>query len=200
MKYLIAYLLSGEAKTYHERLTRALAARYKIFPLHQKVLPHITIKPPFETDEEGIAEVERVLRAFAHNENAVPLSIRGFGHFGFKTAYLDTQKSSEATMLMRRAVKALNDNISWIPKYPHEGKKLHASVARFMDRVQSRRVARYLAKEHAQFDVAFDNVAILKKKDKAWEVMTVIPFRHAGGEWTVRNTLVGAGKDKVRIA
>ncbi len=183
MKYFVAYLLSGEAKTYHERLTRALAARYKIFPLHQKVTPHITIKPPFETDEEGIEEVERVLRAFAHNENAVPLSIRGFGHFGFKTAYLDTQKSSEATMLMRRAVKALNDNISWMPQYPHEGKKLHASVARFMDRVQARRVARYLAKENASFDVGFDNIAILRKKEKAWEVISVIPFTQKEKAW-----------------
>lgn len=184
-KYFVAYLLTGNAKTYHERLTRALANRYRIFPLHEKVSPHITIKPPFETDEEGIQEVERVLRAFAHGENAVPLSIRGFGHFGFKTAYLDTQKSSDATMLMRRAVKALNENISWMPKYPHEGKKLHASVARFMDRVQSRRVARYLAKENAAFDVVFDNVAILRKKDKTWEVISVIPFKHTSGDWAV---------------
>lgn len=182
-KYFVAHLLSGEAKAYHERLTRALAVRYKIFPLHVKIQPHITIKPPFETDEEGIVEVERVLRAFAHNEKVAPLYLRGFGHFGFKTAYLDTQKCSEATAIMRRALRALNENISWMPKIPREGNKLHASVARFMDRIQYRRVMRYLSKEHASFDVSFDNLAILGKKEKAWEVISVIPFVPEENAW-----------------
>jgi 2'-5' RNA ligase len=183
VKYFVAHLLSGEAKAYHERLTRALAARYRIFPLHEKVSPHITVKPPFETDEEGIKEVERVLRACAHSEHAVSLSIKGFGHFGFRTIYLDTQKNPDATALVRRVIRALNENISWMPKYPHEGNKLHASVARFMDRVQYRRVARYVAKETADFKIPFDNVAILKKEGKVWEVVSIIPFVHEENAW-----------------
>ena len=184
MKYFVAHLLSGEARAYHERLTRELAFRYQIFPLHEKVTPHITVKPPFETDEEGIAEVERVLRACAHNERAAPLSIKGFGHFGFRTIYLDTQKNPEAVSLVRSVVRALNENISWMPRFVHEGNKLHASVARFMDRVQYRRVTRYLAKETPTFKVEFDNLAILRKNGKTWEVISVIPFKNDVLAWT----------------
>ena len=194
VKYFVAYLLTGEAKAYHERLTRALANRYRIFPLHEKVSPHITVKAPFETDEEGIREVERVLRAFAHGEKAPPLSIRGFGHFGFRTAYLDIGKSADAVSLIRRAVQTLNENISWMQKIPTEGNKLHASVARFMDRIQYRRVMRYLAKEKASFDVSLDNIAILRKTSKVWEVISVVPFQRGGTEWTLGGKFTTTGK------
>jgi hypothetical protein len=169
--------LTGEAKSYHQSLTRILASRYRIFPLHERVLPHITVKAPFECDEEGIREVERVLRAFVHNESAVPLSIKGFGRFGFKTVYLDVLKSPGATALVRRGIRTLNENISWMPRAPLEGNKLHASVARFMDRRQSRRVLRFLKNEAPHFEALLDNIAILKKEGSTWKVTCTIPLR-----------------------
>lgn len=176
-KYFIAYLLGGTARSYHERLTRELASRYRIFPLHERVSPHITVKPPFEADEDGIEEVERVLRAFAHSETAKPLSIRGFGGFGFKTVYLNVEKSGGAVALVRRLISALNSNISWLPRYPLEGNKLHSSVARFLNRIQSRRIKRFISGERPAFEMRLDNVAILKKTGRTWKVVTVIPLR-----------------------
>lgn len=176
-KYFIAYLLSGPARAYHERLTRHLASRFRIFPLHERVSPHITVKPPFETDEDGIAEVERVLRAFAHHESAQPFSIKGFGRFGFKTIYLDVAKNRQATDLVRRLLDALNRNIAWLPRYPLEGNKMHSSVARFLERRQYRRIMRALSSERPEFTDTLDSVAILEKQGRAWKVRTVIPFR-----------------------
>ncbi|MBX9765409.1 2'-5' RNA ligase family protein [Patescibacteria group bacterium] len=177
MKYFVAHLLSGDVKTYHERLTRDIAYRYGVYPLHERVLPHITVKAPFECDEEGIKEVERVLRSFAHSETSAPYTIKGFGRFGFRTAYLDVYKSPEAVALLRRAIRTVNDNVSWIPRAPLEGNKLHASVARFMTRKQSRRVDRYLRAQHAFFRERLDNFAILKKEGKKWMVETIIALR-----------------------
>lgn len=177
MKYFVAHLLTGDAKTYHERLTRDIAHRYGVYPLHERVVPHITVKAPFECDDAGIKEVERVLRSFAHSENAKPFSIRGFGKFGFRTAYLNVYRSPEAVSLVRRAISTLNENISWMPRAPLEGNKLHASVARFMNRKQSRRVARHIVEEKAYFRTAFDNIAILKKEGTSWKVETVIALR-----------------------
>lgn len=177
MKYFVAHLLTGDAKTYHERLTRDIAYRYGVYPLHERVVPHLTVKAPFECDEEGIAEVERVLRSFAHNESAVSYTIRGFGKFGFRTAYLNVHRSPEAVSLVRRAIRAVNDNVSWIPRSPLEGNKLHASVARFMTRKQSRRVGRYLSTQQAFFRQTLDNIAILRKEGRTWEVETIIALR-----------------------
>lgn len=176
-KYFVAHLLTGDAKTYHERLTRELASRYRVFPLHERVVPHITIKAPFECDETGIKEVERVLRSFTHNENATPFSIQGFGRFGFRTTYLNVYRSPEAVSFVRRAIRVVNENVPWISKAPLEGNKLHASVARFMTRTQSRRVARHLAEEAPRFESVLDNIAILRKDNRAWVVDTVVPLR-----------------------
>jgi 2'-5' RNA ligase len=178
MKYFIAHLLSGEAKKYHEALTRALANRYNIIPLHERVPPHLTVKVPFDADESQIRDVERVLRSFARTRHAATLTFSGFGHFGFRTIYLDIVKSAEATDFLREAIRTLHDNIAWLPRPPLEGNKLHASVARFLTRRQFRRIWRPLLATRPRFTVLFDNLAILKREDKAWKVHTVVPVPH----------------------
>lgn len=176
MKYFVAHLLSGDAKAYHSALTRALAEKYRIVPLHERRPPHITIKPPFETDDAGIAEVERALRSFAHHERAVPLVFDGFGRFGFRTIYMDVYKSVDVVSLVRRALDALNTNVPWMVKGPLEGNKLHASVARFLDRRKFRRIWRELRILRPRFEGMFDSIAILKKEGSAWQLHASIPI------------------------
>lgn len=173
-KYFVAHLISGDAKTYHERLTRDLSTMFRIFPLHERVVPHITIKAPFECDEEGIQEVERVIRSYVHNEVAPNMLMKGFGRFGFRTVYLDIDRSPDAVSFVRRAIKTINENVSWISRSPLEGNKLHASVARFMTMKQSRRVRRYVREMKPHFTMELDNIAILKKEGRQWKVETII--------------------------
>ncbi len=175
---MVAHLLSGEAKEFHQYISRELSLRHRILPLFERIPPHVTVKPPFETDAAGIGEVERVLRAFAHAEKAPPILFSGFGHFGFRTIYLDVFRSSEAVDLARRAVKTLNENIAWMPQMPREGNKLHASVARFLGRRQFRRIWRALsAMNRLRFEASFDNIAILKKEGKTWGIHAFVPLR-----------------------
>lgn len=177
MRYLVAHLLSGEASAYHKALAQELTLRFHTLPLHERIPAHITIKPPFEADEEGVAHVERVLRAFAQGERAAPLFYRGFGRFGFRTIYLDVQKSPEAVSLARRALKTLNENVFWLPRQPREGNKLHASVARFLAPRQSRRIWRFLKEcTYPQFSSSLDNLAILKKDGRDWRIHALIPL------------------------
>lgn len=185
MKYLIAHLLSGEAKAGHARIADELALRFKALPLRERIPPHITVKPPFETDESGIEEVERILRAFARHERAAPICIRGFGRFGFKTIYLDVVKSPEAAALARRALATLAANLPWLPRYPHEGNKLHASVARFLTRRQFRRIWRSVKDIQPEFSFLFDSVAILKQEGKVWKVHALIALPPAEAEWRI---------------
>lgn|GEM_PF-2407638 len=176
MKYFIAHLLSGDARQYHSGLTRELALKYRAIPLHDRIPPHITIKPPFETDESGIKEVERVLRSFAVNERSIPLVIDGFGRFGFRTVYMDVYKGAEAVSLVRRLIHTLNTNIAWMPAYPLEGNKLHASVARFLNRKQFRRIWRELRVLRPRFESTLDTIVILKKEERVWKVHSCIPL------------------------
>lgn len=137
----------------------------------------MTIKPPFEADEGRIADIERILRAFTSSEVAAPLVFRGFGRFGFRTVYIDVRKSPDAVSFVRRALKTLNDNATWLPHNPLEGNKLHVSVARFLSRQQSRRIWRFLREcSYPHFESRFDNIAILKKDGRAWRIHTLIPL------------------------
>ncbi len=146
--------------------------------MHERIPAHVTIKPPFEAGEERIADIERILRAFASAESAAPLVFRGFGRFGFRTVYLDVQKSPQAVSLVRRVVKTLNENAAWLPQSPLEGNKLHASVARFLSRHQSRHIWRFLKEcSYPHFESTLDNIAILKKDGRGWEVHALIPLR-----------------------
>ena len=176
MKYFVAYLLSGDAKRYHEQVTRELSKRFGIVPLHKKAPPHVTLKIPFETDERGIAEVHEVLRVFAKGRSAPPLSFSGFGRFGFKTVYLNAPKSPESVTLARECVSFLNGNILWLPRQAREGNKLHASVARFLTRKQFRRVWRTLRGAARSFETHFNNITILIKKDTVWKVHSIVPL------------------------
>jgi 2'-5' RNA ligase len=183
LRYLVAHLLSGSARAFHLSLARELSHRFHTVPVHEKTPAHLTLKPPFEADEERIAEVERVLRAFAASERSVPFSLAGFGRFGFRTVYIDVPKSSEAIEFSRRAIETLNRNIPWLPRYPREGNKLHASVARFMSRKQFRRVWRFVRSvPYPRFESSLDEIAILKREGGAWKIHALIPLPSARGD------------------
>jgi hypothetical protein len=141
------------------------------------------VKAPFEATKDEIADIERVLRAFAKNESAVPFTLKGFGSFGFRTIYMNVVDSPEAVSLVRRLLSALALHGPHLPRYPTEGNKLHASVARFLTRVQNRRIWRSLKEEKPEFRGALDNIAILEKEGKTWKVISVIPFRNTNEAW-----------------
>ncbi len=180
VKYFVAHLLSGRAKTYHERLTSELSKRFHILPLHERVPPHLTFKIPFEADSEGILHVERVVRSFAHLRARVPLSLEGFGHFGFKTIYLNTTREREAITLMRDLLKALHDSCPWLRVAPLEGNKLHASVARFLTRRKFLRIWRHVKPLKPRFDIEIDQLVILERGEHGWKVRASIPFLGSG--------------------
>lgn len=189
MKYFIAHLLSDDARRYHERLTRELSKRFSIVPLHERVPPHLTIKIPFEASEDQIREVERVLRSFARTHAAPELTFDGFGHFGFRTVYLDVRQSRAPILLVRECLTVLKENAPWLSFGPLEGNKLHASVARFLSRRQFKRIWKLISKARPRFKTSFDNIAILKKDGTRWVVHAKIALPEATPSVSTRHTI-----------
>jgi len=171
MKYFVAHLLSGDVAQYHTTLTQELSHRFRATPIHEKVAPHITVKIPFEANEYELLQVEHVLAHFTSTRHAPPMTLEGFGRFGFKTVYLDVVKSHEAVHMVRDCVNELNQ-LKWMQQVHHEGNKLHASVARFLTYKQFRRIWREVKHERPHFKERLDSLAILKKPhgEKKWHV------------------------------
>jgi 2'-5' RNA ligase len=175
VRYFVAHLLSGEVQRYYGSLSRDFAFHYKILPLSERVPAHLTVKPPFEADDEKIHAVERALRAFAGQEKPVSLKFSGFGHFGFRTIYLDVE-NGDAVSMIRRGVDFLNMHLPWMPRSIHDGKKPHVSVARFLTRTKSMRIWRQVKSLSPSISGELDNIAILRKEGKRWVLHTLIPL------------------------
>jgi len=51
MRHIIVHLVRGKAKDYHEALTADLVEKFDVFPIHDRIQPHLTLKRWFELDE-----------------------------------------------------------------------------------------------------------------------------------------------------
>lgn len=174
MRYFVAHLLSGDAKRYRDRVVRELHRTHHITSPKLSLPAHLTIKPPFECGLMGIVAVEKALRAYARLETAPRYTIDGYGRFGFKTIYLSVEKSPDAVRFVRALIRHINATVPWLPRTPMEGNKLHASVARHLDRKTASRIWREVGKLRPHFEARIDSLAILKFEKKKWVVRTVI--------------------------
>lgn len=174
MKYFVAHVLAGDAKRYHERLVRALSRTHKIHVPKRHSPPHITIKPPFECGLMGIVQVEKALRVYARSHTAPHYTLKGFGKFGFKTIYWDVQRTSEAVSFVRGCIKYVNKEVRWMPRSPLEGNKLHASVARHLDKKTSARIWKMIKDLTPEYTGRFDTIAVMKKVRNQWVIRTTI--------------------------
>lgn len=174
MRYFIGYLLSGDAKRYHENLTEEIADKFGVPPLNRRIPPHITLKVPFETDR--IEDVEEALKEYAQNHSIAPLTLSGFHHFNQKVIFIDVSPSKQMLNDVRELMSVLQ-SISWMQFDRHDvQKKLHATVAYPKNYFQFGKMWKFVGKREAVFDVSFDNVAILKKEDRKWLVHKEYPL------------------------
>lgn len=187
-KYFVAFLLDGDVRNYSLRLSEEISNRYHTVRFFDKVTPHITVKIPFLSDNDGIKDVERTLRAFARTQCAPRVTIKGFGHFGFRTIYLSTE-GNEAADFVRACLSQLTRNIPWLPTPPLEGNKLHVSVARYLTRRKFLKIWRALKGVSPTFSNRLDNLAILVHEEGKWRVYALIPVRtEALGELTAADS------------
>lgn len=176
MRYLIAHLLEGEVGEFHRRITADLARRFGVEPLHEIIPPHITLKAPFDRDDPE--DVAALLKKTAAARDPSPLRYEGFGHFPKDTRVIfltpvASREAEETIELLRRNLRGIG-GLSW---ESHEKKlRLHASVARFLSPRKFRKIMDYLANVPARFSSRLDNVALLGKAGRRWEVLRRFPL------------------------
>lgn len=167
MKYMVCYLLEGEVLEYHTDLTARVAREFQSRPISQRIAPHITLKPPFDT--ERIEEVEEAMKEVANTYSAPLITIAGFEQFKQRTIFLGVQPSTEAVECITDLVSRL-ENISWMPENDREiTKTLHATLATHNIQRQYDVVWEYISKEPAPyFETTLSNITILYNLDKRW--------------------------------
>jgi 2'-5' RNA ligase len=170
-RHIIVHLIRGAAKEAHEAMTRGLVETLDAFPIHDHVVPHLTLKRWFELDQAGIEEVYKVLDTFVTTQTQSGYRLHGLNNFGEGVIYIGVDSSKEMSqgardlMAILHTVKDMTfDEIDAIED------NFHATVAmRALKPFNFKQTWDYLqAQEALDFNLNFDNIALLKKEGEKW--------------------------------
>jgi len=181
MRYMIAHMISGEAKEYHENLSRALASVYKLRPVTANIDPHITVKAPFDALSTDLHEVELIVDRFVRSRSPLSYTLKGFGNFDGRVVYMNTE-APETTQEFVRGLKDELRQIPWLEFKPHEEEvKLHATLCYPKDTLQAEDiVAKLNERGGKEFAGTLNTVVILKREDRRWELFKEFHFASDG--------------------
>lgn len=167
MRYCIAHLVQGTAKKYHHALVEDVASRFDLKLKPEYFPSHITLKAPFEKDDLTIVKIE--LEKFADAHHVHPFVIHKFGHFERSAIFLEASLPEETARVahgLQNALRKQTPQTSWRDYEAH--KNFHLTITKdasekFVD------IWNYLKEAGApQFELPFDNIALLHLKDGAW--------------------------------
>ena len=170
MKYVIVYLIKGEAEEYHQKLIKEVGPKFGENYVVENPLPsHVTLKSPFETDK--IEEVEEILSEFVKTQNPHDIELEGFDNFNNFVAFLKTDFSKEATHIQNNLIDSLK-KLKWIKLHEHDTKwHPHVTISYGNTEESFNQIWNYLKTlETPKFNLKFDNITLLRKPKEHWEI------------------------------
>lgn len=175
-RHIIVHLIRGEVKEAHEAITRDLVAKLDAFPIHDRIVPHLTLKRWFELSEAGMREVYKVLDEFATSHTQSEYHLHGFNNFGEGVIYIDVDPSVEMSQSARDLMNALHTvKDMTFDEYDAIEDDFHATVAmRALKPFDFRETWDYLQMQKVpDFTMKFDNIAVLRKDSDTWVAESV---------------------------
>lgn len=178
MRYIIAHLIRDEAGEAHERITKDLTLKFDVFPLHDKLPPHLTLKQWFEMDEQGMGTLYESLDTFADSQTQSAYTLAGFGNFLQDTIFIDVIPSRKMLQSRLDLMEVLHSIKEMTFDEFDSDSHFHATVAMgALKPFEYDKVRNYLNTiDQPNFQMKFDNFAILKKSvdtwivDRVWEI------------------------------
>ena len=170
-RYIIVHLIRGEAKELHEAITKDLVDKFDTFPIHERIVPHLTLKRWFEFDAEEMVVVYKMLDQFVLSHKQSTYRLHGFNHFGDGVIYIDVEPSPEVSEIARDLMNELHkiQNMTF-DEFDNIYDDLHATVAmRALKPFDFKETWDYLlTKQTPDFNIKFDNIAILRRGADKW--------------------------------
>lgn len=178
---MIAHMIEGEAKEYHENLSRALASVYKLRPVTANIDPHITLKAPFDALSTDLFDIERLIDRAVRAKSPLAYTMKGFGNFDGRVTYMSVEAPEETLAFVKSVRDELRD-IPWLEFKPHEeNSRLHATLAYPKDMAQAEEMITKLTERGGkEFVCTMRGIALLRRGERRWEVFKEYPFGGAG--------------------
>jgi 2'-5' RNA ligase len=174
MKYVVVYLIKGEAKKYHENIARNLSKRFGFKCETDHIMPHITLKyfnPPFGTKKD-IADVEKAIGELCKTQKKSSLKLSSFGNFGQNVVFIKVKPSKEMQATFDNLILELK-KIKSVVWNQFDGKNMtfHSTLSTQFCQKDFPDIMKYLETvEKPDFNLNFDNVTILQKRKTNWKI------------------------------
>jgi len=171
MRRIIVHLIRGEAKEVHEGITQDLFEKFDSFPIHERIVPHLTLKRWFELDDKGMEPLYVLLDSFVEKNKQSDFVLKGFDHFGEGVIFVDVDASSKMIETVQSLMKDLHsiEGLTF-DEFDVADNHFHATVAmRALKPFDFKEIWEYLQTTKApMFTMKFDNIAILKREEDKW--------------------------------
>lgn len=177
-RYFVGHKVSGEAADYYYQVTGELAQKFGIKDLGERVAPHLTLKPPFESAR--IAEFERMLSGIASSHKPIAYVVEGFDVFEKEgkdsTIFLAVAENSglqSAAQDIAKSIADFGDDREMMHVLPAKI-RLHISIARYLSQAELSEIMEYLrSRPTPRFDATFDNLTLFKYRPGGWDTIKV---------------------------
>lgn len=171
-KYVIVYLLSGEAAKLHREISGKIAEEFSVPKVSDKIDPHVTLKYFNQLlDTKQIGELENKIESFCKRHKRTKIKLEGVGNFGEGVIFMDVIPSRAMTSLYSALVEEL-DSLNWIQwnKYDRKGIHFHSTIAEGDVGGHFKEAYGFASKFRPSLEVDMDNITILTKPRDKWIV------------------------------
>lgn len=172
MRHIIVHLIRGEAKEYHESLTKDLVEKFDVFPIHERIQPHLTLKRWFELDEASMTNLYKILDEYAASHTQSGYVMDRFNNFRDDVIFLDATASEKMRSDALELMTALRTHPNLEFDEYDNGSDFHATLTMAaLKPFDYEAIRDYLNTiEQPHFDMTFDNIATMKKVEGKWVV------------------------------
>ena len=170
MKCAIVYLIKGEAKEYHKKLTRKISKKFNVQCISDKIDPHLTLKYfDQQLDANKLRQVENILDRFVKSHKKSKIKFKGIGNFGRNVLFVDVKPSESFIKTFLDLVKELK-KLKWITWLEYDGEKAHFHSTLATEDIEEKfdEIFKFLMKEKPNFNLDFDNITIIIKPRNKW--------------------------------
>lgn len=169
MRYFIGFYLDGESGEWHRSVTSRIAKRFDVEDQDKRIPPHITIIPPFASDDKRIV-VEEVRKFLSDKRLSGEFVLSGFGRFGEKVIFADVKANEEVEKFVKEFQDFMAKFKTVSTLYPEW--KSHATIASKLPSAQMENIWEYVSiLPGYEFKVPLNNLTLFRYLgDRKWEI------------------------------
>jgi|GEM_PF-3049859 len=179
MRHIIVHLVQGEARDYHESLTKELVGKFDVFPIHERIQPHLILKRWFELSDTDMETLYGLLDTYAASHTQSNYVMDSFDNFRDDVIFLNAKPSEKMQTDVQDLMKTLRTHPSLEFDEYDNGSDFHATLTMTaLKEFDYDAVRSYLENiKQPDFAMKLNNIATMKKVDSKWIVDKVWELR-----------------------